>query len=283
MIGEIPGRNSPNRKYAQFYDFYDGPRGRDEQLSMYRALAAESGGPVLELGCGTCIITIDLARAGYNVTGLDFSPDVLDVARRKIEGESPEVQARIRLVEGDMRQFRLAGAFGLILIPTNTFGCLVEDADQQNCLRCVRDHLSDSGVLIIEERFYSPMALVRLSEQTGAVHQHEGRVNPATGLYTSYNSATRHVDFARQLIYGRSFVEEVQADGSVKRYLSEERDHKGHAWWDVRRYLTPQELGLLIRQAGFTVKELWGSHDRGPLKPDSYNMIFMAQKPPGAT
>ena len=50
--------------YADFYEFYDGPEYRREQLAMYRTLAAEAGAEVLELGCGTGSVALDLARAG---------------------------------------------------------------------------------------------------------------------------------------------------------------------------------------------------------------------------
>ena len=64
--------------WASFYDFYDGPEHRQSQIQMYRRLAGEAGGSVLELACGTGIITLELARAGFEVTGGDkFIPSFL--------------------------------------------------------------------------------------------------------------------------------------------------------------------------------------------------------------
>ena len=49
--------------FASFYDFYDAAEFRRAQLGMYRDLAVQAGGEVLELACGTGIITLELARA----------------------------------------------------------------------------------------------------------------------------------------------------------------------------------------------------------------------------
>ena len=266
---------SAKKTYASFYDFYDGPGGREGQFGMYRELATEAAGPVLELACGTCLITIELARAGFEVTGLDFSPDMLDVARRKIEREDADVRDRLCLVEGDMREFRLDGAFGLIFVASNTFGYLTETAHHQSCLRCARDHLREGGLLVIEERFYTPHALVRLSDRRGAVVLHEANVNPETGLYTTFSGATRYVDPVRQMVYARGLVDEVQEDGTIKRYISEQRSPR---WGDVDRYFTPLELRLLLESAGLEVVEVWGGHDKRPLRRDSDNMIFVARR-----
>ena len=93
--------------FASFYDFYDGPEYRKEQLCMYRELASESGGRILELACGTGISTIEVARAGFCVTGLDISSDMLDVAREKLSRGPDEVKSRVRLIQAIYRSAEL--------------------------------------------------------------------------------------------------------------------------------------------------------------------------------
>lgn len=74
---------------------------------FYLSIARETGGPVLELGCGTGRYTIPLARAGLAVTGLDRTPAMLDEARAKA-GDLP-----IQWVEADARDYQLGPLFGL--------------------------------------------------------------------------------------------------------------------------------------------------------------------------
>jgi len=264
--------------FASFYDFYDGPDGREGQFEMYRSLAAEVGSPVLELACGTGIITIDLARAGFQVTGLDVSPDMLEVAREKISREDAEVRSRICLVEGDMKDFKLDNSFSLIFIPSNSFAYLTKLEDQKSCLRAICAHLRAQGLMVIEERQYAPDVLARMYEQRGTVKEWASGVNPATGRHTSFNSFLRHIDFVTQTIYERTWIDEVQDDGTVRRYVRPGGSSRStHYSWDVRHYFNRFELQLLIEQAGFTISDLWGGPDRSPLGPRSYNMIFVAQ------
>jgi len=97
---------------------------------------------VLELGCGTGRITIEIARAGVSVTGLDLSVSMLDEARRKGAG-----LPNLTWVLADMRSFALAARFGLICIPFRSFQHLLTDEDQRAALDCCREHLRPNGVL----------------------------------------------------------------------------------------------------------------------------------------
>lgn len=257
--------------FASFYDFYDDPEYRQDELQMYRDLASEAGDPILELACGTGIITVELARAGFHVTGLDISSDMLQVAQEKIPREDTAVQSRIRLVEADMKDFRLDEKFNGIFIPSNSFGYLTTLADQKSCLQAIYAHLKPQGFTVIEERNYTPEVLMGMLQRRAAVTVHRAAVNPMTGKYTTYNWITHHIDFITQTIFGRRFIDEIQDDGTVKRYVPAGGAHRTH-------YFNRSELQLLIEQAGFTVRDVWGGSDRQPLGSRSFNMIFVAQK-----
>ncbi len=263
---------SDRSAFAYFYDFYDSPDHRQDQIQMYRDLASEAGDPILELACGTGIITIELARAGFRVTGLDISPDMLQVAQEKITREDADVRSRILLVQADMKDFRLDGTFSGIFIPSNSFGYLTALAQQKSCLQAIHDHLKPEGLMVIEERNYTPEILVGMLHRRAAMTVHRAGVNPMTGKYTTYNWVTHHIDFITQTIYGRRFVDEIQDDGTVKRYVPADGGvHRTH-------YFNRFELQLLMEQVGFTVRDPWGGPDRQPLGSRSFNMVYVAQK-----
>ncbi|MHC4505463.1 MAG: class I SAM-dependent methyltransferase, partial [Planctomycetota bacterium] len=95
---------------ARYYDVvYAVTRGHVRDVEFYRRLAAEAGGPVLELGCGTGRVLLPISATGIPCTGLDASPRMLEVLRR---GSS---NPTLRLVCARMQDFDLGGVrFGLI-------------------------------------------------------------------------------------------------------------------------------------------------------------------------
>lgn len=80
---------------------------------FYMEQARESGGRVLELGCGSGRLTIPIAQEGIDIVGADLSPSMLQSARAK----GAAAGLRIPFVQADMRQFDLGDRFSAILPP----------------------------------------------------------------------------------------------------------------------------------------------------------------------
>src|SRR5713226_6914921 len=102
--------------------YYDGAStGLPGDVEFYVEEARKAGSPVLEIGCGTGRILLPIAEAGISIVGLDLAPPMLDIARQKVARLPAETQARIGLLEGDMRDFALKRRFNLVLIPYRAF------------------------------------------------------------------------------------------------------------------------------------------------------------------
>ena len=125
---------------------YDAEDSSDTGVAFYTALAQETGGPVLEIACGTGRVSIPIARLGLAVTGLDIVPGMLALARSKSAG------LPARWVEGDARTFDLGEQFRLIFMTGNAFQAFLTRADQQALLARVRAHLHDEGLFAFETR-----------------------------------------------------------------------------------------------------------------------------------
>ena len=52
-------------------------------LDLWRSLAADAGGPILDLGCGTGRVALDLAERGFDVTGVDSDPELVEALRAR--------------------------------------------------------------------------------------------------------------------------------------------------------------------------------------------------------
>ena len=258
---------------SEFYDFYDGPEDREDQFAFYTSLFDSEKGELLELACGTGIITIELARRGFHITGIDYDSDMLAVANRKLAKENEDTRRRAQFHCADMKDFIVNRQFGAVIIPTNSFGYLVKLEDQQACLKRVREHLLRKGILVIEERFCSPEALARMGARRGVERTWESRVNPETGRYTMFKTCIRRIDSANQTIYCSTFVDELQEDGSVKRYVPTTTyfGNRSH-------YFGKTELQLLVESCGFKVKDIWGDRSKRPFVGQSKSIIVIAEK-----
>jgi len=134
---------------ARLYDHVYGDSQQPGAI-FYLEEAVASGGPVLELGCGTGRVLIPIARAGIDIAGVDLSPEMLAVLREKLAREPQEVQDRVSVVEGDIRSFDLDRKFALIIIPFRPFQHIIEVKDQLSCLASARRHLEPGGRLIFD-------------------------------------------------------------------------------------------------------------------------------------
>lgn len=142
----------PHDEYAPIADLYDHviPYRALTDASFYVDAARESGGPVLELGCGSGRVLLPTARAGIEITGLDLSPAMIGICRQKIADEPTDVRQRVELIEGSMTAFDLGRTFRLITIPFRPFQHLLTVDDQLACLACIRRHLAADGRFVFD-------------------------------------------------------------------------------------------------------------------------------------
>jgi magnesium-protoporphyrin O-methyltransferase len=82
-------------------------RDRMRAVLLSRLPADMTGLTLLDAGCGVGQLAVEAARRGASVTAVDISPNLLEVARKRLP---PDVAGRIRLLAGDMLDPRL-GAF----------------------------------------------------------------------------------------------------------------------------------------------------------------------------
>ncbi|MGI9185836.1 MAG: class I SAM-dependent methyltransferase [Solirubrobacteraceae bacterium] len=115
--------------------------GYTADLALWRTLAAARGGPVLDVGAGTGRVTLDLARAGVEVTALDHDPDLLAELRQRAGDLSVDT------VCADARAFSLPGCFALCLVPMQTIQLLGGARGRAGFWRCARQHLAPGGLV----------------------------------------------------------------------------------------------------------------------------------------
>jgi SAM-dependent methyltransferase len=119
-------------------------------VQFYIERVREFGGPVLEIATGTGRVLWPIARAGFDIVGIDISHQMLAMARAKGEREDAAVRERVKLHQADMTSFRLKQSFQLAMIPFRAFQHLTLPEQQRAALNCINQNPVASGHLIID-------------------------------------------------------------------------------------------------------------------------------------
>jgi SAM-dependent methyltransferase len=224
-------------------------------VEFYTSLARESGGPVLELACGTGRVLLEIARLGMPCTGLDASEAMLSALRAK----SPP--ASLRLVRAPMQRFAIGERFALIYSAFRAFQHLVEVEDQLGCLRCVREHLAPGGHFAFDV-FCPRMGRTALEEEPWT-EDHRFQLD---GDRVVRLSRVRR-DIARQCM-------------TVDMRYVRSRDGRPIAEDEVTfqmRWFWRYELEHLLARAGFSRVEIFGDFQRSPVRADSPAFVVLAR------
>jgi len=243
---------------AKFYDLENADFIHD--LDFWVALAKESNGEVLEIGCGTGRVLQQTARAGINITGIDNSEAMLTLARAKLD-RKPELAARAKIINADMTNFALDRKFNLIIAPFNTFMHLLTLADQVAFLGCARRHLNSGGRLILD--LTNPAPAYADSNESLTL---ERTFRDDDANLTIQQFATTHVDRTSQLAHILWQYDAIDSQGNVKRTLLPLK----------LRYTFPAEMSLLLEKCGFRLSHLYGDYNESPLEDESERMVVAA-------
>jgi SAM-dependent methyltransferase len=220
---------------------------------------------VLELGCGTGRVAIPIAEQGGEVVGLDLSPFIMEIARKKSAGLK-----NLHWVQGDMRSFELQETFGLITIPGHAFQNLVTVEDQVTCLESIHNHLLPAGKLIIHLDHQSFSWLGDLMGEKGGVFQSSGEfIHPDSSRRVRTWRAWSF-EPASQTAIAETIWEVFGTDGQVI-----ERLESG----PIRLHCAFRfEIEHFLARCGFNLEAVYGDFLGNELLDDSEEMVWLAVK-----
>ena len=243
---------------APFYDLEHAQF--DEDLDMYRNFAELSGGAILELACGSGRVLLPLAQDGYEVTGVDSSAAMLAIARERLLETG--LDAHARLVKQDISTLHMEKKFRLAFIALGSFGHIATRKAQQMTLAAVHAHLSPGGTFIVDISNADARYMESLASHI--LHQGTWRRDDGT-LLTHFVSPTTATD--QHLLELTHFYDQHSQGGAVHRTVV-----------TTHLYLFERsEIELLLEQAGFVVKAVYGDYDLGPYQLESPRMICIAE------
>jgi len=248
--------------------------GDDEDVAFYlRVLDKWRPRRVMELASGSGRITIPLARAaassGIQVVGLEREGPMLDDAKDKRAELDSRARDCLSYVEGDMRDWRTAEPFDLIIAPCSSLSHLLTVDDQIAAWRCAFANLVEGGRFVADLTMPN-LAVYAYSMQTpprAFVEIDVDTRDPKSGTRLLRYKTTRYLPH-EQRAETRFLYDKFPAGQHVDRYVS---DFDCHVYY-------PRELELLFRLTGFSCDEWFGDYRLRPLRPDSRQLIGVGRK-----
>lgn len=271
--------------FAEVYDLFMDNIPYENWSRYLTGLLREYGiedGLVLDLGCGTGTLTRLLADAGYDMTGIDYSEEMLEIAMEKkaedailaeeagvlieedpdreaISGEAELAlgrRASILYLCQDMREFELYGTIRAVVSICDSMNYITEYEDLVEVFRLVNNYLDPKGVFIFDlNTLYKYREL--LGEQTIAENREEGSF-----IWENYFDEESRINEYDLTLY----IKEDQ--GLYRRY---EENH-------YQRAYELEEVKTALREAGMEFITAYDAFTRNAPKEDSERIYVIARE-----
>lgn len=248
--------------YSRYYDLLYRDKdyaGESRYVANLIEKAAPSSRSVMEIGCGTGAHAAELARQGYDVTGVDMSEGMLAAAEMRKNGMPPGIASRLSFAPGDARTVRLGRRFNAVISLFHVMSYQTSNADLAAAFATARAHLLPGGVFVFD-CWYGPAVLrqwptvtkKRLSDESTEVNR----------------VATPEIHVNRNVVDVNYDVEITDINTRVTETLQETHS---------MRYLFTPEIELALETAGMKLVDsrAWMTDDPPGL--DSWGAVFVAK------
>lgn len=240
--------------FAEVYDLFMDNVPYQEWSSYLIGLLKEYGvsdGLVLELGCGTGKMTRLLAEAGYDMTGVDNSQEMLQIAR-----ETGQEEDNILYLLQDMREFELYGTVKAVVSICDSMNYILEEADLLAVFRLVNNYLDPGGIFIFDlNTIYKYQEL--MGETTICENREEGSF-----IWDNFYEEAEQINQ-----YDLTFF--IKEENGLYRKYEETHFQRGYELEQVK---------ILIEQAGMEFVASYDAFTREHIKEDSERIYIVARE-----
>lgn len=240
--------------FAQVYDLFMDNVPYEEWCEYIKSLLKEykiEDGLVLDLGCGTGKLTRLLEDAGYDMIGIDYSEEMLEIAR-----EHQEEDSNILYLLQDMREFELYGTVRAVVSVCDSMNYITEEEDLLQVFRLVNNYLDPKGLFIFDlNTVYKYKEL--LGETTISENREEG-----------------------SFIWDNYYEEEEQINEYDLTLFIKEKDNLYRKYEEThfQKAYTLEKVKELLEKAGMEFVAAYDAFTRDAIKEDSERIYVIAKE-----
>lgn len=220
--------------YDEIADVYATDMGQSmpfDDVGWYRDFCARQRGAVLELGCGTGRILIELLDAGLDAVGADRSLPML--ARLRTDAAARGLAARV--LQSDLRALAVRGRFAAILLPYSLITYLTDVRVAVEVLANLRPLLDDDGCLVLDAFVPQPVASFADFRLDYRRAHGDGVLERRKRITANADGSNRIERWYRVYAAGDVLREEFRTDETIRPYA-------------------PSQLQALAQQAGYVIQ-----------------------------
>jgi hypothetical protein len=249
--------NSYGKLSTAFYDL-DKPLPPPEALAFYVQQALAAGEPILEPMCGSGRFLIPIMQQGFDITGVDSSPDMLVACRQRagLLGLAPH------LYQQYLHQMDLPDVYRFVMIPSGSICLMTDPTEVRQSLLRLFHFMAPGATLSVEiDRWRPPQEETLPAGEPHFVEMKDG----ARIVLHSFGK----LDVTDRLFQGRNRYDLVQADQILET-----------EWEDFNlRYYLPEEFSALLAGAGFTNILYHSAYDPEMPEDQSESIVFICKRP----
>lgn len=207
---------------------------------------------VLDLGCGTGSITVKMAKAGFDMIGVDLSCEMLDIARQKAQDEGCD----ILFLNQDMTEFELYGTVDAIISSLDSINYIIEDGGLLKLFKLCNNYLNPGGIMIFDINSEYKLREVLgnntfVSEENNIFYVWQNSFDEDTNICSFY------LDF---------FVE--NQDGLYDRFSE----------YQEERAYSKEEIEENVKKSGLEILGCFGDFDFSAPEKESERLFFVIKK-----
>lgn len=254
-------------RYIHTAQYYDGGNQRPftKDITFYKHYI-QAGYHILDIGCGTGRVAIELVQHNVQVMGIDISQTMLAIFREKLSLLSPELTQNISFIQADMTHFNLNKSFDLIIFPFRVFQALITNEQRVKCLAAIKAHLKPNGKAIIN-MFNPNFELLKNFEQVNTVDYEY--FDTTLNQNIRRRTIGEYVDFKQQILHSKYVFEIGDMEGTTTQIIEEPLE---------LGYLTKEQLDTLFTQNNLVVEDVYSWWDFSPYHPNEQKELIYILK-----